>query len=190
MLAALDREGHVREERLVARRELDAFGLDDDPPASLRLQELEAEALRAARQQVDLAAQLGALLLQAADLRQLGLRALGEVLLVAEALDEALEPCDVDVDPLRLGRGGGQARGLLAAPVVPRAGEVRRAAGFELEHGGRDRFEEPAVVRDEDHRGVDRLELALEPLEARDVEVVGRLVEEQQVGVAAEGARE
>ena len=60
------------------------------------------------RQQVDLAAQLGALLLQAADLRQLGLRVLGVALLVAEPLDEALEPCDVDVDPLRLGRGGGQ----------------------------------------------------------------------------------
>ena len=43
-------------------------------------------------------------------------------------------------------------------------------------------------MRDEDDRGVDRLELALEPLEARDVEVVRRLVEEQQIGVAAERA--
>jgi hypothetical protein len=41
-------------------------------------------------------------------------------------------------------------------------------------------------VRDEDDRGVDRLELPLEPLEARDVEVVRRLVEEQEVRVAAE----
>ena len=45
-------------------------------------------------------------------------------------------------------------------------------------------------MRDEDHRGVERLQLALEPLEARDVEVVRRLVEQQQVGVAAERARE
>jgi hypothetical protein len=45
-------------------------------------------------------------------------------------------------------------------------------------------------VRDEDHRGVERGELPLEPLEVRDVEVVRRLVEEEQVGVAAERARE
>jgi hypothetical protein len=38
--------------------------------------------------------------------------------------------------------------------------------------------------------GVERLQLALEPLEALDVEVVRRLVEQQQVGVAAERARE
>ena len=47
VLAALDREVHAREQLLVAGRELDAFGLDDRPAASLRLQELEAEALRA-----------------------------------------------------------------------------------------------------------------------------------------------
>ena len=35
---------------------------------------------------------------------------------------------------------------------------------------------------DEDHRRVERLELALEPLEVLDVEVVRRLVEEEQVG--------
>ena len=43
---------------------------------------------------------------------------------------------------------------------------------------------------DEDHRGVDRLELPLEPLEVLDVEVVRRLVEEQEVGPAREDARE
>jgi hypothetical protein len=122
--------------------------------------------------------------------RQLRLGPLGELFLVAEALDEALEPCDVDVDPLG-GRGRGrQARGLLAAPVVPRAGEVGRAAGLQLEDGGRDRLEEPAVVRDEDYCGVDRLQLALEPLEAGDVEVVRRLVEQEEIGVAAERARQ
>ena len=45
-------------------------------------------------------------------------------------------------------------------------------------------------MRDEDDRGVERLQLALEPLEALDVEVVRRLVEEQQIRVAAERARE
>ena len=45
-------------------------------------------------------------------------------------------------------------------------------------------------MRDEDDGGVDRRQLALEPLEALDVEVVRRLVEEQQVGVAGERAAE
>ena len=45
-------------------------------------------------------------------------------------------------------------------------------------------------MRDEDHAGVERGELPLEPLEALDVEVVGRLVEQQQVGVARERAGE
>ena len=53
-----------------------------------------------------------------------------------------------------------------------------------------DRFEEPAVVRDEDDCRVERLELLLEPLEVLDVEVVRRLVEQQQVGIAGERPRE
>ena len=63
-----------------------------------------------------------------------------------------------------------------------------RATWRQLEHGRRDRFEEPAVVRDEDHGRVDGLELALEPFEVLDVEVVRRLVEEEQVGTACERA--
>ena len=45
-------------------------------------------------------------------------------------------------------------------------------------------------MRDEDDRGIDRLELAFEPLEVLDVEVVRRLVEQEQVGAAGEGACE
>ena len=43
---------------------------------------------------------------------------------------------------------------------------------------------------DEDDAGVQRLKLALEPLEAVDVEVIRRLVEQQEIGIAAERARE
>ena len=188
MLSAFDGERDVREQVLVAGGELDPLGLDNRPAASLGLEELEAQALCASREERDLAAELCPLLLQAADVRQLGLSALGEALLVAEALDEALEARDVDVDPVCGRRRGGEPRSLLAPPVVPGTREVRRAAGLELEHRGRHRFEEPAVVRDEDDRSVDRLQLALQPLEARHVQVVGRLVEEQQVRVAAERA--
>ena len=45
-------------------------------------------------------------------------------------------------------------------------------------------------MRDEHDGGVERCELPLEPLEVLDVEMVRRLVEEQQVGVAGERARE
>ena len=81
------------------------------------------------------------------------------------------------------------------APLVPRAGEEPRAARLELEHRGADRLEEPAVVGDHDDRGVERLELGLQPLERVDVEVVRRLVEQEQVGLGGEragqrGARE
>ena len=141
-------------------------------------------------EQRDLAARLRPLLLQARDVRQLRLRLLGLVLLVAEALDEAVEPRDVDLDPVGRLLGVLRALRLLEPPRVPRPGEERRPPGDELERRVRHRLEEPAVVRDEDDPGVERAELVLEPLEARDVEVVRRLVEEQQVGVAAERARE
>ena len=45
-------------------------------------------------------------------------------------------------------------------------------------------------MRHEDHGGVDGLELALEPLEVLDVEMVRRLVEEEQIGAPREGAGE
>ena len=130
------------------------------------------------------------LLLESADLRQLRLRLLGLRLLVPEALDEALEPGDVLGDAVRGLLGGRGPRRLLAPPGVPGPGEVVGAAGGELEHGGRHGLEEPAVVGDEDDRRIERRELVLEPLEALDVEVVRRLVEQQQVGVDRERARE
>jgi hypothetical protein len=83
---------------------------------------------------------------------------------------------------------GQLALGLLGAPAVPGAGEEAAPAGLELEHRGAHRLEEPAVVGHEHDRGVERLQRALEPLERGDVEVVGGLVEQQQVGVAGQRA--
>ena len=154
------------------------------------LQELEAEAARPAREQGDLAGGGGALLLEPADVGQLRLRLLRLALLVAEPLDEPLEAGDVGLRTLDLLLRVHHPRRLLAPPRVPRAGEERPAPGLELERRRRHRLEEPAVVGDEDHGRVERGELALEPLEVRDVEVVRRLVEQEQVGVAAERARE
>ena len=43
---------------------------------------------------------------------------------------------------------------------------------------------------DQDHRGVEADQVRLEPLERGDVEVVRRLVEQQQIGVSGERAPE
>jgi hypothetical protein len=97
----------------------------------------------------------------------------------AETRHEALEPFDVGADAVRRLGCRVQPRSLLDTPLVPRPGEVRRAPGLELEYCIRHGFEEPAVVGDDEDAGVEGLQLALEPLEALDVEVVGRLVEQQ-----------
>ena len=72
-----------------------------------------------------------------------------------------------------------------ARQACQRAGEEARAPRLELEHRRADRLQEPAVVGDEHDRRVERDQRLLEPLERLDVEVVGRLVEQQQVGAAS-----
>ena len=175
---------------LASCRDLEPFDLEDGAAAPGWLQEVEAEAAPAAREEGHLVTGLRVLLLESADLGQLGLRLLRLRLLVPEPLHEALESLDVLCHPL-----GGLLRvsgplGLLAAPGVPRPRKVRRPAGLELEGCVRRRFEKPTVVRDDDARGVEARQLALEPFEARDVEMVRRLVEEQQVGIPGERSAE
>ena len=177
MLAALQDELRVLEKRLRAGGEVEALGLDHHPAAPGRLQELEPERPPACSRRLD------ALGLDAGDLLQLRLR-LPRLRAVAEAGDESLEPGDVLRLALRPRRLVGEPRGLLLAPHVPLAREEDGATAFELEHGRRDRLEEPAIVGDEDDRGVDRGEFLLQPLHRGHVEVVGRLVEEQQIGAA------
>jgi hypothetical protein len=73
---------------------------------------------------------------------------------------------------------------LLVFGVVAR---VRvEAPAVELDHAMRDAVEEAAVVRDEDHAAGKAGERLLQPFDRLDVEVVGRLVEQQQVGLEDE----
>ena len=183
VLAALQHELRVLQEGLRACGKVEALGLDHHPPASCRLQELEAERAPADTRRLD------ALRLDPRDLLQLRLR-LPRLRPVAEAGDKPFEPGDVLGLPLRPRRLVGEPRGLLLAPHVPLAREEDGAAALELEHGRRDRLEEPAIVRDEDDGGVDRRELLLEPFHRGHVEVVGRLVEEEQIRPAGERSRE
>ncbi len=190
VLGPLDHERGTVEQRLAAGREPQPLDLDDGAPGPRRLEELEAERAATLREVLELARRLLALLLEPADLGELRLGLLGLRLLVAEPLDEAVQPLDVGADPLHRLRRRLGARRALEPPLVPRAGEVEAASALDLEHRGRHRLEEPAVVGDEHDGRVDRRQLALEPLEALDVEVVRRLVEQQQVGVAGERAAE
>ena len=82
-------------------------------------------------------------------------------------------------------------------PVALRAGEdVGRVAALVLVHApvddlprrGADRVEEPAVVRHDQQRAAARREMAREPVDPLDVEVVRRLVQEQQLGAVEERA--
>ncbi len=189
LLATLDRKRRILEQQLVARGERDALGLEDDAPGARRAEEVEPERPSLAGEGRELLRRTRSLLLEAPDLRELRLRLLRLRLLVPESGHEPLEALDVvghAADGL-LRRDC--ARRLLAPPLVPRAGEVVRPRRPKLEHGGRDGLQEPAVVGDEDDGSVDRLELALQPLEVLDVQVVRRLVEEQEVGLARQDTR-
>ena len=181
VLAALEPQLGVAQQLAVADPQLGVLELEDDAARALGRLEREAEALAVARVARD------ALHLVQALRARLRLARAGAG---AEARDEALEPLDLLLLALDRAPERELARRLLLAPRVPRALEEARAAGLELEHRGADRLEEPAVVGDEHDRGVERLQVRLQPLQRADVEVVRRLVEQQQVGVAGERARE
>ena len=80
----------------------------------------------------------------------------------------------------------GHARQLLLEPRRVVALERDAPTAIELEDPLRDVVEEVPIVGDRDDRARVLLEEAFEPVDRLGVEVVGRLVEEQQVGVAEE----
>src|SRR5258708_1345672 len=91
------------------------------------------------------------------------------------------------LDPMGLVGLGAQAAvpvGLvvLVVPLEPDGGAVP----LEGEHVRRDPVEEPAVVADDDDAAAELQERVLERAQRVDVEVVGRLVEEQQIAAALE----
>ena len=110
--------------------------------------------------------------------------------LVPEALDE----------PLRLGdlflliEVGGPLDLPAFLPFLEVEGIVARVLGDlpvrELGDGGHHAVEEIAVVRDDDDRAGIAFEVAFEPVDAVDVEVVRGLVEEEDVGAAEEESGE
>ncbi len=74
-----------------------------------------------------------------------------------------------------------QALLLLLEPARVVAFPRNAVAAVELEDPARGVIEEVAVVRDGDHGAREALQVLLEPLDALGIEVVGRLVEQQQI---------
>ena len=60
--------------------------------------------------------------------------------------------------------------------------EVPGDAAVEPDRGARDALEQPAVVADQDDTGAHPCQLALQPLDTGQVEMVGRLVQQQDIG--------
>jgi hypothetical protein len=112
------------------------------------------------------------------------------VALALKRVDEAVEVGDLAL--LRLERGllRGQPGGAGALVVGIAAAGQGQALQIDGEDLADDGVEEIAVVRDEQQRGRRRLQPLLQPEDGVEVEVVGRLVEQQQVGAAGEGARQ
>ena len=119
--------------------------------------------------------------LDAVDLLLLRLRPGRQRVLRSESLDEPLQPGDVRLPALRVALEEQLAPRLLDPPLVPRPGEELWAPLAQLEHRVADGLQEPAVVGDQNHRGVHSDQHLLEPFERGDVQVVGRLVEQEEI---------
>ena len=152
--------------------------LDDNLAAVGRRRELEVDALCGDLVDLDF--------FHALEHLHTALHLLGFGGLVAEAFDEGL-------DLRHLALLGRQLRHLAGATLLHlddilaiRAFVVVDAAGGNLDGALGDIIQEGAVVRDEDHGAGIGGEVVLEPLYRDDVEVVGGLVEEEEVGVAQE----
>ena len=86
-------------------------------------------------------------------------------------------------------RGGGRRRdGLRARQVVRAAPLVERdaAVALEREDARRDLVEEPAIVRDDQRAAGERRQRLLEHAQRHEVEIVGRLVEDEEVAAGAQ----
>ena len=164
--------------------EAEVFATEHLYAARRRLREPETPRLRIALREnnpllVDLVDEL------LAALRLRGLRRLR-----AEAVDEPLKLLAVVILVLL---GGLQVLvpdlALLHVPVEI-ALVARRSAGIDFDRDVRQRTQEIAVVGDQHQRSLIRLEVLLEPVDGGEVEVVGRLVEEEEIGLGREHARQ
>ncbi len=169
--AGRQREAQVLEQQLVAEALRQTLGLDH------RVAEPRAGGDR----DPGLVETLGGLLLH-----QLVEVVQTRLLLGLATLRVLARPVELLVDPALAGLVGAlllrHPLGLLVEPAGVVALERVAAATVELEDPARDVVQEVAIVGDRDDRALVGLQVALQPGDRLGVEVVGRLVEQQQVG--------
>ena len=68
--------------------------------------------------------------------------------------------------------------------------EAARLAAVEPDRAARERREQAPVVADDHQRGAPGIEIALQPFDRGQVEMIGRLVEQQDIGVGRQHARQ
>src|SRR5690606_21120413 len=83
-------------------------------------------------------------------------------------------------------------QGFFLAPqvILVIARPAREARAIELHDAGREPLQERAVVGDEQHAALERAHAVLQPADGREVEVIGRLVEQQQLRIRHQRPRE
>src|SRR6185437_12378214 len=180
-VAADDAGGEVADDETVAETLADVFGLEHHLAREVGLGDAELD-------RADLALELAALLaeiaqaLEAADIAlAAGGDAVGEPVLLAD--DLAIELVARQLFFLEHGVApvleGGK------APV-----EAARDAAIEPDGRAGEIAEEPAIVTDDHQRRTQGRELGLEPLDGRQVEMVGGLVEQENIGLGRQHAGE
>ena len=164
--------------------EAEVFATEHLYAARRRLREPKPAGLRVALRKDD------PLLVDLVDELLAALRLRGLRRLRTEAVDEPLKLLAVVILVLL---GGLQVLvpdlALLHVPVEI-ALVARRSAGIDFDRDVRQRTQEIAVVGDQHQRSLIRLEVLLEPVDGGEVEVVGRLVEEKEIGLGREHARQ
>ncbi len=179
-LPALQREPGPADQPPAGDLHVEAVHLDHDAAAALRLGEPERQVrLAAGRLDPDDPVEL-----------LLARRGLPGLRARPPARDEPLQAGDLLRLLLRLGALAVDREGPLTPERRVAHRPVLRPATVELQHAGRHRLQEPAVVGDEDHGGVDLHDRALQPLDRLDVEVVRGLVQQQHVGPRHQRARQ
>ncbi len=114
----------------------------------------------------------------------------GLACVVAEAVDEALElaPLRADAGLARLCRGDALGMGFRESRVV--AGVEGEAPARHMEDTVRHGIEQGAVMAHDDERPGIALQMGFQPCGRLEIEVVGRLVQQQQVGLDEERSGE
>ena len=163
-----------------ATRHRQALRLHHHPPAARGRREVELERplLARALDPLDPSHRL-----------QLALR-LARLGAVAKAVDEPLQVRQLLLLALVLAGLRRHPLGPLQPPVGVAALRHAPPAALQLQHAGGHRLQEPAIVRHEDQRRVEPVQVLLQPLDRVDVEVVGGLVQQQQVGLAGQRPRQ